>query len=103
MNPVDVAAVLIAVAAIAGYVNHRLLRLPATSGTLVVALASSFALLAADGAFPRLELRRSIAAFLGEVDFNQTVMHGTLCFLRGIVPVLTWRGLWTRIENTTTA
>ncbi len=81
MPAFDIAAILIAVAAAAGYLNHRLLRLPVTSGTLVVALVSSLVLLAADRAFPRLELRTAIAAFLGEIDFNQTVMHGMLCFL----------------------
>jgi hypothetical protein len=34
----DIAAVLIAVAAVSGYVNHRLLHLSPTSGTLLVAL-----------------------------------------------------------------
>ena len=79
MNPFDVAAVLIAIAAVAGYVNHRLLRLPATSGTLVVALFSSFVVVAAEAFFPGL--RADIAGFLGEIDFNQTLMHGMLCFL----------------------
>ncbi|MGE0042354.1 MAG: cation:proton antiporter [Vicinamibacterales bacterium] len=81
MNPFDVAAVLMAIAAVAGYVNHRLLKLPATSGTLVVALVSSFVVIVVEAAFPRLGLRESIAAFLGEIDFNQTLMHGMLCFL----------------------
>ena len=38
MTIFDVAAILVAVAAASGYVNHRLLRLPPTSGTLLVAL-----------------------------------------------------------------
>jgi Na+:H+ antiporter len=79
MNPFDVAAVLIAVAAVAGYVNHRVLKLPAASGTLVVALLSSFVVVATETIVPGL--RASIATFLGEIDFNQTLMHGMLCFL----------------------
>jgi Na+:H+ antiporter len=79
MNPFDVAAVLIAIAAVAGYVNHRVLKLPAASGTLVVALFSSFAVVATEAIFPGL--RANIATFLAEIDFNETLMHGMLCFL----------------------
>ncbi len=79
MNPFDVAAVLIAIAAVAGYVNHRVLRLPATSGTLAVALLSSFVVVAAEAVFPGV--RGDIAGFLGRIDFNETLMHGMLCFL----------------------
>jgi len=79
MNPFDVAAVLITIAAVAGYVNHRVLRLPATNGTLVVALLSSFVVVATEALVPGL--RAGMAALLGEIDFNQTLMHGMLCFL----------------------
>jgi CPA1 family monovalent cation:H+ antiporter len=70
MNPFDVAAVLMAIAAVAGYVNHRVLKLPATSGTLVVARFSSFVVVATEAIVPGL--RGSLANLLGEVDFNQT-------------------------------
>jgi len=40
MNGFDISAVLLAVAAVFGYINRRFLRLPATSGTLLVALIS---------------------------------------------------------------
>jgi CPA1 family monovalent cation:H+ antiporter len=78
MNPFDVAAILIAIAAVAGCVNHRVLRLPATSGTLAVALLSSF-VVAAEAVFPGV--RGDIAGFPGRIDFNETLMHGMLCFL----------------------
>ena len=81
MNAFDVAAVLIAVAATAGYLNRRLLRLPATSGTLIVALASSLIVIGVDAAVPNIGLARRVGAFLGEIDFNETLMHGMLSFL----------------------
>jgi CPA1 family monovalent cation:H+ antiporter len=81
MNGFDIAAILTAIAAVSGYVNHRFLRLPATSGTLVVSLVSSLAVLLADGVFPQLELAGSVAMFLGRIDFNETLMHGMLSFL----------------------
>jgi Na+:H+ antiporter len=81
MNPFDVAAVLISIAAVAGYINYRVLKLPATSGTLVVALVSSFVIVAAEAVIPQVSLRPAVTRFLGEIDFNQTLMHGMLCFL----------------------
>jgi len=81
MNAFDIAAILTGVAAASGYINHRVLRLPATTGTLAIALASSLALLAADHVFPQLKLATAAAAFLNEIDFNETLMHGMLSFL----------------------
>jgi len=77
----DTAAVLVLIAAAFGYVNHRLLKLPSTSGTLLVALLGSFAILAIDAVFPSLQAGLVIAALLRQIDFNQTLMHGLLCFL----------------------
>jgi CPA1 family monovalent cation:H+ antiporter len=79
MHPFDLAAVLIAVAAVAGYANHRLLRLPPTSGTLVVALACSLVVAVIEAVVPGV--RERVAVFLGAIDFNQALMHGMLCFL----------------------
>jgi CPA1 family monovalent cation:H+ antiporter len=81
MNGFDTAAILIAIAAVAGYINHRFLHLPATSGSLAVALLSSIVLVAADVVIPAWGLHARAAAFLGEIDFNETLMHGMLCFL----------------------
>lgn len=77
----DIAAVLIAVAAVSGYVNHRLLHLPPTSGTLLVALVSSIIVLVLEHVVPSIQLQAEIRRFLGQIDFNQTLMHGLLCFL----------------------
>ena len=81
MSVFDIAAVLITVAAVSGYVNHRLLHLPATSGTLLVALVSSLIVVVLEQLVPGLPLRADIERFLGQIDFNQTLMHGLLCFL----------------------
>src|SRR4051794_23522121 len=80
MNAFDIAAVLAAIAAASGYVNHRVLRLPATSGTLVVALVSSVAVLMVDRVTD-LGRANASAAFLSSIDFNETLMHGMLSFL----------------------
>lgn len=81
MSAFDIAAVLIAVAAVSGYINHRLLHLPPTSGTLLVALVSSLIVIVLERLVPSLQLQADIERFLEQIDFNQTLMHGLLCFL----------------------
>ena len=81
MNAFDTAAVLIAIAALTGYINHRVLKLSATTGTLAVALVSSLVVVAADAVVPGWRLREVLSGFLGEIDFNEALMHGMLCFL----------------------
>jgi CPA1 family monovalent cation:H+ antiporter len=81
MNIFDVAAVLVAVAAAAGYINHRVLRLPPTSGTLLVALVSSLAVLLIAEVAPQASMRPLIERFLGEIDFDRTLLQGLLSFL----------------------
>ncbi|MGV3516343.1 cation:proton antiporter [Luteitalea sp.] len=81
MSAFDIAAILIAIAAVCGYINHRLLHLPPTSGTLLIALASSLIVIALERLVPGIHLQGQITDFLGQIDFNQTLMHGLLCFL----------------------
>ncbi|MEO5821790.1 MAG: sodium:proton antiporter [Vicinamibacteraceae bacterium] len=81
MSVFDVAAILTAIAAISGYVNHRVLRLPPTSGTLLVALVTSLALLLLEQLAPEAQVRPLVERFLGEIDFDQALLHGLLCFL----------------------
>ena len=81
MSSFDVAAVVIAVAALSGYINHRLLRLPPTTGTLLVVLVASLGIVAIEQIAPAANVRPVIERFLAEIDFNQVLMHGFLCFL----------------------
>ena len=81
MTVFDIAAVLITLAAVFGYLNYRVLRLPATTGILIIALLSSLFMLAADWLFPDWHLRAVLNHFLSDIDFNQALMHGMLCFL----------------------
>jgi len=77
----DIAAILLTVAAVFGYLNHRLLKLPSTSGTLALALGSSLVLLAVEAVAPEIAGQRRIARFLADIDFNETLMRGLLSFL----------------------
>lgn len=71
--------ILICLAALFSYVNHRLLRLPITIGLMAVALAFSLVLLALGklGFGVEAEAQR----FIGAIDFNEALMHGMLGFL----------------------
>src|SRR4051812_24047457 len=71
----DMAAILLAIAAACGYLNHRFLHLPATSGTLAVALFSSLAILGMESFVPSWQLREEIRGFIANIDFNQTLMR----------------------------
>src|SRR6266542_5632030 len=81
MKAFDLAAILLTIAAISGYLNYRWLKLPATSGMLTVALVSSLMLVAAVAALPGLGVQATIGTFLARIDFNQTLMRGMLSFL----------------------
>ena len=71
MSVFDVAAILTAVAAVSGYINHRILHLPPTSGTLLVALAASLVVVLLEQVVPGMQLRPLVESFLGQIDFNR--------------------------------
>jgi CPA1 family monovalent cation:H+ antiporter len=77
----DLVAVLLGLAALFGYLNHRYLRLPHTIGLVVVALAVSFGVLAVDVAVPAWGLGASARQMLGRIDFAEALMKGMLSFL----------------------
>lgn len=71
--------ILICLAALFSYVNHRLLKLPITIGLMAVALVFSLVLLVLGklGFGIEAEAQR----FIGAIDFNEALMHGMLGFL----------------------
>jgi len=77
----DAIAVLFGLAAVFGYVNHTLLKLPRTIGLVVIALLTSLVLLAVDAARPEFGLGTSLRSALLEIDFSETLMQGMLSFL----------------------
>ncbi len=81
LSVIDVTAVLITLAAVLGYVNHRFIRLPSTIGLMVTALLASLVVVAASALFPALHLQQTVAAFVGEIDFNRALMEGMLSVL----------------------
>ncbi len=77
----DIAAIILTLAAVFGYVNHRWLRLPPTIGLVVIALTASIAALLLDAAMPGLGLGPSVRAALDQVAFPDVLMKGMLSFL----------------------
>jgi CPA1 family monovalent cation:H+ antiporter len=71
--------ILICLAALFSYVNHRWLKLPMTIGLMAVALVFSLVLLLLGklGFGIEAEAQR----FIGGIDFNEALMHGMLGFL----------------------
>ena len=71
--------ILICLAALFSYVNHRLLKLPITIGLMAVALVFSLVLLVL-GKFG-FGIEAEAQRFIGAIDFNEALMHGMLGFL----------------------
>jgi CPA1 family monovalent cation:H+ antiporter len=69
----------LALAALASYVNHRFIRLPANMGLMVIGLALSlgFVLLGKLGLY---DVARA-SVFVRSIDFSDTLLHGMLAFL----------------------
>lgn len=79
MRLFDILALLITLTAIFSYINHRYLRLPLTIGVMLIGLIMSLGLLALKPL--GLDLTPQANTILGEIDFNQTLMHGMLSYL----------------------
>ena len=77
----NLAAIVVTLAAVFGYVNHRWLRLPQSIGLVLIALVASFGALALDALFPTLGLRATVRETLLQIEFHDTLMKGMLSFL----------------------
>ncbi len=76
----DIAAVLITLAALFSYVNYRYIRLPSAIGLMLMALCLSLLLLGL-GKLGFGGLEHGAESFIRSIDFNRTLMHGMLSFL----------------------
>jgi CPA1 family monovalent cation:H+ antiporter len=80
METLDIAALLLTLAAVFSYLNHRFIRLPTTIGIMLIAIVMSLALLLLN----RLQVAdvyRYACSLFRSVDFDQTLLHGMLSFL----------------------
>ena len=79
MQPFDLVAMLLVLAAGFSYLNYRLLKLPTTIGLMVLTLLSSVAVIVLGYFFPAVE--RQAATVVSQLDLSQTLLHGMLGFL----------------------
>lgn len=80
MDVLQIAALLLSLAAVFSYINYRYVRLPTTIGLMLIALLLSLGLLGLDRlglVFPAEWARH----LLEGIDFNLTLLHGMLSFL----------------------
>ena len=77
----NLAALVVTLAAICGWINHRWLRLPHSIGLVLIALAVSFAALMLNAVVPALRLESTVRDTLTQIDFHDTLMTGMLGFL----------------------
>lgn len=81
MSIFEIAAILIGLSALFGYLNHKILHLPHTIGLVVIALAASLSIILIEVIWPATEVSEIVTGVLGEIDFHDAVMHGMLSFL----------------------
>ena len=79
MTPFALLSTLVTLAALFGLLSYRLLRLPTSIGTTILALFASATLIASGNAAPAL--RSAVSRMMAGIDFNQIVLHGMLAFL----------------------
>lgn len=79
MELLDIAAVLLSLAGLFAYVNHRWIKLPTTIGIMLISLALSLGLLLLGQVWGLMD--DFAAHFVGMIDFNETLMEGMLSYL----------------------
>ena len=77
----ELAATLLTLSALLGWVNHKFLLMPHTIGLLVMSVVSSLILVAIDFAVPEQHLFDPLTSALEQIDFRAVVMDGMLAFL----------------------
>ena len=77
----EIAALLLALSAFFGWLNHYVVHLPHTIGLMVMALLASIVLLSVEAFFPGLGITTTLQGAIGQIDFYATVMEGMLAFL----------------------
>lgn len=81
IGPFDAAAILIVLAAVLGYLNHRYFRMASAVGLTVMGALASLLVIAIDRLLPASQLAEQVTSFLAGIDFHATLMEGMLSFL----------------------
>jgi len=81
MNLFEIAALLIGLSALFGFINHHYVGLPHSIGLVIIALLASGSVLLADLLVPSADLAGLVDASLRRIDFAATLMNGMLSLL----------------------
>ncbi len=79
MEIYNIITVIIVLAAVFGYINHRFIRLPGTIGIMLISLFASLIVIGIGYIFPEFFLKTTEA--IGAIDFQTAVMKVMLSFL----------------------
>ncbi len=79
MNFLDASAILLTLAAVFGYVNHRFIKLPTTIGIMLIGLFFSILVILFGDHF--LVISNAADHFVESIDFDTTLMQGMLSYL----------------------
>lgn len=77
----DLAAILLTLSALFGWINHKFIPLPHTIGLLVMSVVTSVSMVTIDLAFPAQHFFEPLTDALLQIDFSSVVMNGMLGFL----------------------
>ena len=80
-TPFEVAAVLIVLATLLGYINYRFIGLPHTIGLTVTGALAALAVVGIDALLPALPIEQAERSFLHSIKFSETLLRGLLSFL----------------------
>ncbi len=75
------AAAILTLSALFGYINHRWLKFPHTIGLVIIALLASLGTIAVDAAVPGMALGSAVTGLVSRIDFTETLMKGMLSLL----------------------
>lgn len=81
LTPFDAAAILIVLAAVLGYINHRFLKMPPSIGLTVMGALASLLVVGIDRVLPGSTFGADVVGFIAGIDFHTTLMDGMLSFL----------------------
>ncbi|WP_281841747.1 cation:proton antiporter [Sinisalibacter aestuarii] len=81
MNILQIASLMIVLAATFGAINYLFLRLPSAIGILVVAFVVSLAILGLDAMIPTLTIAEEVRAVVQSLDFSDALLEGMLGLL----------------------
>ena len=79
MNFLDITAILLTLAALFAYINHRWIKLPITIGIMLISLIASLIMIAVGQFIPTFD--DTAEAFVASIDFNEALMNGMLSYL----------------------